>query len=134
MRTRPLPADLRNPASPPLPNQRSTVAATAQPIPPPQDGGVLSEHQSRSSSGDSMSPNLASSPLESLAAISTALPNSATGNTPGAGADGVSYRDRQDSYESPAVGALPENDVLSARRHSLDGPDDALRRYRGASR
>ncbi|BGO91303.1 U1 snRNP protein [Rhodotorula toruloides] len=85
---------------------------------------------SRSSSGDSASPNLASSPLESFAAISTALPTSATGNTPGAGPGGVGYHDRQDSFESPSVGAMPEEESFSTRRHSVDEPDDALRRYR----
>ncbi|BGP24326.1 hypothetical protein JCM10295v2_003236 [Rhodotorula toruloides] len=96
------------------------------PIPPVQNDGV----PLRSSSGDSASSNLASSPLESFAAISTALPTSATDNTPRAGPDGVGYRDRQDSFESPSVGAMPEEETFGTRRHSVDEPDDALRRYR----
>ncbi|CDR48173.1 hypothetical protein NBRC10512_007041 [Rhodotorula toruloides] len=120
--------DQRQPCEPLLPRQAtpSAAAATAQPLPPAQSDGV----PSRSSSGDSASPNLASSPLESFAAISTALPTSATGNTPGAGPGGVGYHDRQDSFESPSVGAMPEEESFSTRRHSVDEPDDALRRYR----
>ncbi|GAA5928334.1 hypothetical protein JCM10213_005710 [Rhodosporidiobolus nylandii] len=89
------------------------LAAAVQTIPAASTASV--------SSNDSASPALSSSPLESIASLHSALPSSN-------GVTGGSHRGRDDSYDSETDVLAGEEDVQ--RRDSMDGADDAVRRYK----
>ncbi|GAA5849569.1 hypothetical protein JCM8547_000500 [Rhodosporidiobolus lusitaniae] len=73
---------------------------------------------SATSSSDSQSPVLSSSPLDSFSSIHRALPSSNSG----------SYREREESYDSMADVLASEEEPQ--RRHSMDDSDDALKQYK----
>ncbi|GAA6027611.1 hypothetical protein JCM8097_007946 [Rhodosporidiobolus ruineniae] len=96
--------------------EEGELAAVAHPIPPAADNASTS-------SSDSASPTLASSPLASFSSVGNALPSSNSGP-----AINGTYRERQPSYDSEAD-VLDDEEQVS-RRHSLDNGDDALKRYK----
>ncbi|GJN89045.1 hypothetical protein Rhopal_002019-T1 [Rhodotorula paludigena] len=100
---------------------RSTAAA--QTIPPPQADGPSGA--ASSSSGDSTSPNLSSSPLDSFSGIQQALPSPATGGPSAPNGYTRTTSGRENSYESSVDTLAGGEDV-----HEHDDTDDALRRYR----
>lgn len=105
------------------PANRSTAAP--QTIPPPQADGPSGA--ASKSSGDSTSPNLSSSPLDSFSGIQQALPSPATGGRWAPNGYTRTTSGRENSYESSVDALAGGEDV-----HEHDDTDDALRRYRRA--